>query len=442
MTLFLGNDKQHDTSLSLARVNAGETPKASAAKRKIIKNLLVICFGFVLLFTAYNGLSTLQSTLNQEQGIGVVSQAIIYAGFCVSALLLPKYTIKKLGIKRTLLLSMSFYIPYIAANFYFTWLTMVPSAILVGLAASLLWSSQCTYFNESSVIYSNLCFNKIEEDQNLSKNSEHTSCARKKECKGTEGKLDSAEKLDILSIRQLQLENYDKVNGDCERQIKADVQRELDKSIGLEKQIKSLGDRVDLYLKDYHLKEEKIFSKTNINSEEYSKLVSSVTARFFGLFGLLFRSSDIWSNLISYYILNDNSALDNITENVNCSCGAAFCNVESECFSHNLAEPTQQMRNILSGGSVVLAFLAVLLVFLFLDEIEKEKEPVAFSFSLAMATCKFVGQKEALLLLPLSSYIGLQQGFYIGDFTKVSNPEGIDLKHLCWHEILYISEFY
>lgn len=439
MNIFLGNDEQQDTSLSLERINTRESPKASAAKRKIIKNLLVICFGFVLLFIAYNGLSMLQSTLNQEQGIGVSSQAIIYAGFCVSALLLPKYTIKKLGCKRTLLLSMSFYIPYIAANFYFTWLTMVPSAILVGLAASLLWSSQCTYFNESSVIYSNLCFNKIEGKQNISKILEHTSCARKKECKVIEEKLDITDKLDILSIKHLQNENDNK---DCETPIKSDVKKELDESIGMKKQVDSLSGRLDLNLNDYHLKGDKIFSEKKINSEEYSKLVSSVTARFFGLFGLIFRSSDIWSNLISYYVLNDNTVLDNITENGNCSCGAAFCNTESECFSHNLAEPTQQMRNILSGGSVILAFSAVLLVFLFLDEIEKEKEPVKFSFSLAMATCKFVGRKEALLLIPLSTYIGFQQGFYIGDFTKVSNLEEFSLKHVCWYVKLDACEFY
>lgn len=416
--------------MSLASVSTRENPKASAAKRKIIKNLLVICFGFLLLFIAYSGLSMLQSTLNQEQGIGVASQAIIYAGFCVSALLFPKYTIKKLGCKRTILLSMGFYIPYIAANFYFTWLTMVPSAILVGLAASLLWSSQCTYFNESSVIYSNLCFNQIQGKENLSKNSEHISCEKKQKCKDTEEKLDNSEKSDMLSIKKLQHENYNKVNGDCERQIKDDVERKLEEIIGIEKQIKSLSEKVDLNLKDCYLKEDKMFSEKIIHSEEYSKLVSSVTARFFGLFGLIFRSSDIFSNLISYYVLNDNTVLDNVTENGNCSCGAAFCSVESECFSHNLAEPTQQMRNILSGGSVILALLAVLLVFLFLDEIEKKKEPVEFSFSLAMATCKFVRRKEALLLIPLSTYIGFQQGFYIGDFTKVSN---LALKYLCLH---------
>lgn len=155
-------------------------------------------------------------------------------------------------------------------------------------------------------------------------------------------------------------------------------------------------------------------------SEEHSKVVSSVTARFFGIFGLAYRTSDVSSNLISYYVLQDENVIDNITENSSFSCGASLCNVETYCLEHNLAEPNQVMRNILTGISVLLTVLAVILLFLFLDELETERKPTKFSFNLAMATCNFIRKKEALLLLPLSAYIGFLQGFYIGDFTKVN----------------------
>ncbi|GFS30688.1 protein unc-93 homolog A [Nephila pilipes] len=125
-------------------------------KLKIIKNLALISLSFFLLFTAYDGLSMLQSTMNKKGGIGVVSQAVGYISFCISALLLPKYVIKKLGCKSALCVSCLLYLPFVAANFYPKWIAMMPTAMLVGIGASTLWGSQCTYFNESAVRYAKL----------------------------------------------------------------------------------------------------------------------------------------------------------------------------------------------------------------------------------------------------------------------------------------------
>ncbi|KFM59428.1 Protein unc-93-like protein, partial [Stegodyphus mimosarum] len=130
-------------------------------KLRIIKNAVLLSVSFAFLFTAYNGISVLQSTMNEEESIGTTSQAIIYACSCISSLSLPKYFIKKCGIKFTIVICMFMYIAYIAANFYPYWITMIPSAILVGLSGGLLWSSFSTYFNKSSHLYS-LCFNDTE----------------------------------------------------------------------------------------------------------------------------------------------------------------------------------------------------------------------------------------------------------------------------------------
>ncbi|GFY76733.1 UNC93-like protein, partial [Trichonephila inaurata madagascariensis] len=83
------------------------------SKLKIIKNLCLISFSFFLLFTAYDGLTMLQSTMNKKGGIGVVSQAVGYISFCTSSLLLPKYVIKKLGCKASLVTSLLMYIPFL-----------------------------------------------------------------------------------------------------------------------------------------------------------------------------------------------------------------------------------------------------------------------------------------------------------------------------------------
>ena len=47
--------------------------------------------------------------------------------------------------KWTMVASMLCYSTYIAAQFYPTYGTLMPSAVLVGLAAAPLWSAKCTY---------------------------------------------------------------------------------------------------------------------------------------------------------------------------------------------------------------------------------------------------------------------------------------------------------
>ena len=52
---------------------------------KIYKNLILLSAAFVLLFTAYNGIVTLQSSLNVKNNVGVNSLIITYAFLIVSS---------------------------------------------------------------------------------------------------------------------------------------------------------------------------------------------------------------------------------------------------------------------------------------------------------------------------------------------------------------------
>jgi hypothetical protein len=51
---------------------------------KIYKNLFLLSLAFVLLFTAYNGMVTLQSSLNVKNNVGVNSLIITYAFLIVN----------------------------------------------------------------------------------------------------------------------------------------------------------------------------------------------------------------------------------------------------------------------------------------------------------------------------------------------------------------------
>ena len=113
--------------------------------KRIFKNLLVICLCFMCLFTAFQALSNLQSSINCDAGLGLASLSTIYATLVVSAIFIPSITIRYLGMKWTIAAATLCYAVYIAANFYPSWATLIPTSALLGLSAAPLWAAKSTY---------------------------------------------------------------------------------------------------------------------------------------------------------------------------------------------------------------------------------------------------------------------------------------------------------
>ena len=61
---------------------------------------------------------------------------------------LPSYAIKALSIKWAMVISMLTYSVYIACMFYPSFYTLIPSALVLGMGASTLWSAKCTYLTQ------------------------------------------------------------------------------------------------------------------------------------------------------------------------------------------------------------------------------------------------------------------------------------------------------
>ncbi|ELT90286.1 hypothetical protein CAPTEDRAFT_23401, partial [Capitella teleta] len=127
-----------------------------AEKRKILKNILLISFAFLLNFTAFQGLSRLQSSLHKVDGMGVINSAVLYAFLMLSCMFVPKLLTTRIGFKWTIPLSFSGYILWMAANGYAHWYTMVPASIIVGICAAPLWTAQCSYFTKMGGRYAEL----------------------------------------------------------------------------------------------------------------------------------------------------------------------------------------------------------------------------------------------------------------------------------------------
>jgi hypothetical protein len=78
------------------------TPLESNKKIKkiVLKNVLVVGFSWICLFTAYSAIANLQSSLNTDGGLGTTSLSVIYVSLIFSSVFLPTTMIKKLGVKK------------------------------------------------------------------------------------------------------------------------------------------------------------------------------------------------------------------------------------------------------------------------------------------------------------------------------------------------------
>nr|XP_026499824.1 UNC93-like protein [Vanessa tameamea]XP_026499825.1 UNC93-like protein [Vanessa tameamea]XP_026499827.1 UNC93-like protein [Vanessa tameamea] len=123
---------------------------------RIAKNVVVISIAFMVQFTAYSGAANLQSSINAEAGLGTASLAAVYAGLIFSNIFLPVVVIKWLGTKWAMSLSFITYMPYIAAQLWPRFYTMIPAGLIVGLGGGPLWCAKCTYLSVVSEAHSKI----------------------------------------------------------------------------------------------------------------------------------------------------------------------------------------------------------------------------------------------------------------------------------------------
>ncbi|CAK9295216.1 unnamed protein product [Gordionus sp. m RMFG-2023] len=140
---------------------AGNSGTCLTRRLKIYKNVFVLSFSFFLLFSAFQGLVNLQTSIhsdgldnessyqnasNKNQGgLGAYTMCAMYLALAVSSILLPQIFIDRLTLKWTIVLCILLYTGYIFANLRPSWITLIPAAICLGLAGAPLWTAQCTY---------------------------------------------------------------------------------------------------------------------------------------------------------------------------------------------------------------------------------------------------------------------------------------------------------
>lgn len=318
----------HDPPPSPAMIPPRYTPMS---KRRVLKNLCALCISMFMYFIGFMALSNLQSTMNSALGVGTESQAVIYIASMLSALLLPELVVKKLGCKWTLFFAVLFSLPYIAANFYPEFGSLLPTAFILGLSAGPLTTSQSIYVNELAVLY---------------------------------------------------------------------------------------------------------------HKDSPSEVVEVAVARFFGFNSFASENTQIWGNLISYYVLSTRMAPILNETNVTKECGVNFVNDMNNTNS-NLEPPSSEKRYLLVGIFLSCGFVSLLVITFFMDPLENDvdkdddvtKSKCNFLMERLTAALKLTLRPKQMLLIPISVYCGVQISFYASDFTQVCRNFTLCSSRLSWLEV-------
>ena len=77
-----------------------------------------------------------QSSIHSEAGLGTAAASTIYAVIIVSCLFVPSLMIKTIKCKWTLVICQLGYAPYIIAQFWPSFYTLIPAGIAVGFCAA------------------------------------------------------------------------------------------------------------------------------------------------------------------------------------------------------------------------------------------------------------------------------------------------------------------
>lgn len=113
-------------------------------KGQELRNVIVLSLSFTSVFTAYVSLQNLQSSLNQEDGLGVISLSCLYACIIFSGVLAPTI-VKTIGGKLSLVIPWIVHVVYTGANFFPGFATLLPASVLLGLVSGPQWVSQSLY---------------------------------------------------------------------------------------------------------------------------------------------------------------------------------------------------------------------------------------------------------------------------------------------------------
>lgn len=122
------------------------SPEYHSSSKKPVRVTLILATSFLFVFTSFQALQNLQSSLNQLHGLGVASLACVYGTSFLASFFTPAI-VYNVGVKTTMMMAWLVHCVYVASNFYPHWATLIPGSVLLGFITCPLWISVNTYIS-------------------------------------------------------------------------------------------------------------------------------------------------------------------------------------------------------------------------------------------------------------------------------------------------------
>jgi len=159
-----------------------------------------------------------------------------------------------------------------------------------------------------------------------------------------------------------------------------------------------------------------------------------IVVKFFGIFFFFFQCNSILGNIISTVVLSsDNDDYIDLTDEEMSKCGSNFCVADSESSKNDSSDDVYKKDNfdidmtkiyIIAGIYLACSISAAITLAIFVDPLskfgmtaEKSGKAKLTGIQLLVATFRQMIRKEQLLIIPITFWSGIEQGFFGADFT-------------------------
>eukprot|EP00090_Calanus_glacialis_P024669 TRINITY_DN3833_c0_g1_i1.p1 TRINITY_DN3833_c0_g1~~TRINITY_DN3833_c0_g1_i1.p1 ORF type:complete len:502 (-),score=112.42 TRINITY_DN3833_c0_g1_i1:104-1609(-) len=169
-----------------------------------------------------------------------------------------------------------------------------------------------------------------------------------------------------------------------------------------------------------------------------------VVVKFFGIFFFFFQCNSIIGNIISTSVLSSGKTevYTELSDAAMARCGSAYCPAQLAVSSNITLDPTSGLTEspadvendnfktditkiyIIAGIYLACSFSAALIIALFVDPLTRfgederqEGKPTLSGKDLLVATFRQMKKKKQILIIPLTFWSGIEQGFFGADFT-------------------------
>ena len=113
--------------------------------------LFIKSVAFLFMMGACVSLNYLQSSLNPQEGLGLITLSVAYVANIPGSLFLAPVVARWLTSKWKITVGAALHLPFIVANFFPSWCSMLPTAAVNGLGKSILWLGSSLYITELAI---------------------------------------------------------------------------------------------------------------------------------------------------------------------------------------------------------------------------------------------------------------------------------------------------